>query len=557
MKRFILSYFVLLVLTSCQQDSIDSLKQRIDNKHLTQISGVINHLDPHLATGLAANLILGKTHESLYEIDHYSDNKELKPLLASSMPVVSEDGLQYLIKIKKGVLYHGLTIKRELIAEDFLNAFKRIGDSKLISPHYSYFSKQLEGLKEFYEKSQSSEQTNYSNEIRGIKIIDDYTIQFNLIAPNIDFPYLLTGPNTSPIPISAIKEYNNDFSSTLIGTGAFKLVKYIKNHQLEFVKNEKYHIANTPKLNRITTLVSKEAQTSWLNFLSGRVDYLEVQKDNFDEAFTDNLTLTKKLEKKGIRAGVERGKTNLYYFSFNNRLGILKNAELRKAIATGFDFKTYNKIFFNNNATIAKSFIPAGIEGNESGLNCAHHKNDKGRAKNLIKEIIKKNKINLTKPLTILVMNKTKSRQAGEFLKRELEEMGLSAVVHTRSWSALLKEVNEGRFDIFYMAWFTGMPRALEFFDLIYGGNYPGSFNRAGYQSVEFDSLFNKAKTALSRVEQNRYIMKMNKLACEDYPIMPLVHKKNMFLYYSYLKNYIPSDQIGGLEKYFDMQRKD
>ncbi len=535
-------FLLILLLSSCFNKQVT-----LPVKHLRQVSGVINHLDPHLASGLAANLILAKTNESLYEVDQYSEELKLNPLLASELPVVSEDGLVYTFNLKRGVTYQQNFIDTELVADDFVNAFKRIADPKLISPHYSYFSKQIKGLEEFYELNKNFKTTDYKREISGVKALGPYRLQISLKVPNIDFPYLLTGPNTSPIPMKAIEHYGNDLSANFLGTGPYIVDKYVKNNRIEFKRYQNYHNSSLAKIERITTYITKEAQTSWLKFLAGKVDYLEVQKDNFSEAFDSSLKLTKQLKDKGIRAGVEEGKTNLYYFSFNNQKSPTNNSKLRRAIALGFDYKKFNELFFNRNATVAKSFLPPGIPGNEDSIDCGLTINNKVKARELISSL------NIKRPLTILVMNKTRSRQVGEFLKREMKEIGLDINVETKSWSALMKSANEGKFDMFYMAWFTGLPRGLEFLDLIYGGNYPGSFNRAGYQSKSFDELFDSAKRSLKKKKQNEMISKLNKKACEDFPIMPLVHKRNMFVYYEYLKNYIPSDQIGGLEKYYDI----
>lgn len=52
------------------------------------------------------------------------------------MPSVSDDGLTYTFKIKKGVLFHDDAAfaggkGRELVAEDFVYSIKRLADPKL------------------------------------------------------------------------------------------------------------------------------------------------------------------------------------------------------------------------------------------------------------------------------------------------------------------------------------------------------------------------------------------------------------------------------------------
>ena len=112
---------------------------------------------------------------------------------------------------------------------------------------------------------------------------------------------------------------------------------------------------------------------------------------------------------------------------------------------------------------------------------------------------------------------------------------------------------NLGKFDIFYLSWFVALPKGPEFFELLYGGNHPGSYNRVGFHHDEFDKLFIKAKKESNLNKQDLLVRKMNSIAMEYMPIIPLVHTKNFFVRQSWLRNYVPTDQIGGLEQYYDI----
>ena len=68
-----------------------------------------------------------------------------------------------------------------------------------------------------------------------------------------------------------------------------------------------------------------------------------------------------------------------------------------------------------------------------------------------------------------------------------------------------------------------------------------------------FDKLFKKARSTFSIKEQEEIVRKLNQIATTELPLLPLVHTRNFFAYHPWLKNYLPSGQIGGMEKYFDI----
>ena len=153
--------------------------------------------------------------------------------------------------------------------------------------------------------------------------------------------------------------------------------------------------------------------------------------------------------------------------------------------------------------------------------------------------------------------NKTLSRQVGEFLKKELADIGIKVKIEAVAWTNLLDKVQRGDFTMFYLAWFVGVPSAYEFFELIYGPNHPNSYNRVGYKNLHFDKLFNTSRREGDIKLKNEMISKMNEISLKDLPILPLIHTKNFFLYQNWLKNYVPSQvDGGGLEQYFDIKRE-
>jgi peptide/nickel transport system substrate-binding protein len=73
----------------------------------------------------------------------------------------------------------------------------------------------------------------------GVKKVDDFTVEFHLLAPNGNFPYLTSSDNYNMIILP--KGYDPaKWESTFIGTGPFKLGSYTPKSGATFTRNEAY-----------------------------------------------------------------------------------------------------------------------------------------------------------------------------------------------------------------------------------------------------------------------------------------------------------------------------
>jgi peptide/nickel transport system substrate-binding protein len=103
------------------------------------------------------------------------------------------------------------------------------------------------------------------------KKIDDLTVAFHLDAPNGNFPYVLSSDNYNMIILPA--NYTGGFEQTFIGTGPFKLEKYIPKTGCSFVRNDAYW---GPKalLDRVEFTFYSDIQPQVLALQGGQVDMI-------------------------------------------------------------------------------------------------------------------------------------------------------------------------------------------------------------------------------------------------------------------------------------------
>jgi peptide/nickel transport system substrate-binding protein len=138
----------------------------------------------------------------------------LTPVLATSW-APNADGSVWTFKIRQGVTFHD---GRPMTARDVVASIDRLADPANGSIALSAFAGVLSK--------------------GGTRQIDDETVAFHLDHPNGSFPYLVSSDNYNAIILPA--DYRGDFQQTFIGTGPFRLERYMPRDRATFVRNDDY-----------------------------------------------------------------------------------------------------------------------------------------------------------------------------------------------------------------------------------------------------------------------------------------------------------------------------
>ncbi len=168
-------------------------------------------LDPVSVNNQGGLVVLGQTGEYLI----WSDPKlNPEPRLAESWKP-NADGSVWTFKLRQGVKFHD---GKTMDAEDVASTFDRLADPDNGSNALSVFTGVLSK--------------------GGAKAVDASTVEFQLDAPNGNFPYLTSSDNYNAIILP--KDYDGDWEKTFIGTGPWKLERFEQGVGVTLVPNKEY-----------------------------------------------------------------------------------------------------------------------------------------------------------------------------------------------------------------------------------------------------------------------------------------------------------------------------
>lgn len=173
--------------------------------------------------------------DGLFDNDQYGN---LKPSVAESWSV-SQDGLTYTYKIRKGVKWYTSDGEEyaDVTAKDFVTGLKHAADTK--SEAIYLLQNSVKGLNDYV----SGDNKNFADV--GIKAIDDHTLQYTLSEPEPYWNSKLTYSVTWPVNADFLKSKGKDFGkstdpTSILYNGPFLLKSLTTKSSIEFVKNENY-----------------------------------------------------------------------------------------------------------------------------------------------------------------------------------------------------------------------------------------------------------------------------------------------------------------------------
>jgi oligopeptide transport system substrate-binding protein len=566
----IVCLLILLGFTGCRKNTSGANGNIVN----VPLSGEISTLDPANSYDTISASVIYQCYEQLYEYHYLKRPYTLKPLLAEALPEVSADGKTYKIKIKKGIVYHDDPAfagqKRFLKAQDFITQIKRLAYLPTNSNGWWLFDGKIKGINEFREKVGKDFEKFKSMNITGLSAPDDHTLVIELTEPYPQMLYTLAMSFTSPMPLEVVEKYENLMNDRIVGTGPFKLEKWLKLSNLKLTRFKDYResfypsqgdrLANSrgllkdagkkiPFIDGVHYQIIKESQTRWLNFRSKKIDYLVIPKDNYASAINPNGQLTDELKKENVKLQVFPTLT-YWWLSFNMRDPILgKNKNLRQAIAHAIDVQKYITVFTNNIGQKANSIYPPGIPGYNPGAQLPYAYDVEKAKEYLAKAGYPEGKGLPELTYDVRGSNAT-NRQQAEFIKNELSKIGINVKVILNTFPGFLKKSRNGKLQFWQDGWAMDYPDAENSLQLLVTKNHSPGPNATYYSNPKFDKLFDKLKFLNDGVEKRELMLQMEQIIHDDLPWVMQYYARNYILFHDHLKNYRHSDLIYNNMKY-------
>lgn len=286
-------------------------------------TAIVRTIDPSDAYQVFTGNLLYNLGDCLYA---YKDGStELVPQLATAMPQISKDGLEYLISLRKDVVFHdGTPFDAKAMAFSLRRFINNGGQPSFL----------------------------LSDTVATVDAIAPHQLKIRLKKPFIAFPALLSFSGLAAVSPQAYADQGNAFQpSTFVGTGPYRLVSKTRDHlQLEPFAQ---YWGTQPQNQGVTIKHYASAANLFNAFRTGEVD-IAYQSLNPDQIATLASTAAATRAWKAING---KG-SNITYLSLNLRDPPLNQVNVRQAIALVIDRQALQNRVLNNQVEPLYSTIP-------------------------------------------------------------------------------------------------------------------------------------------------------------------------------------------------------
>jgi ABC-type transport system substrate-binding protein len=488
--------------------------------------------------------------EPLLQYDALARPVKLKPRTAAAMPEHSADYRTWTVRLRPGIRFSDDPAfkgqARELVAEDYVYSLKRLADPATKSPSWSTMEQAgITGLAALRKRALDAKKPfAYDEPIPGIRALDRHTLQFQLDVGRPRFAQVLAESTTGAVAREVIERVGEQSMQTPVGTGPFVLKEWKRASRIVLERNPLYRDVRydaepaaddaqgqallarlkgrrLPMIDRVEIAIIEEKQPTWLAFLNGEADWVELP-DGFLSVAMPGGRLAPNLARRGIQA--ERVvMPSTYYTMFNMEHPVVggyatHQVALRRAIGLGIDVEREISLLRQGAAIPAQSPVAIHLSGYDPAWRSEMSQYDPPRARALLDAFgyadrdgdgWRETPDGQPLLLEMATQPDPEQRRFNELMKRDMAALGLRIEFRAALWPEQYKAARAGKLMMWSVSGRAASPDGLQGL-LRYDGAASGGINLSRFNlqamneaiaqllalpdGAEREAVFDKAK---------------------------------------------------------------
>ena len=473
-------------------------------------------LDPALTSDTTASEYVYEIYSGLVSLD---PQLNITPDLAETWDI-AEDGKKYTFKLRANAKFHS---GREVKAEDFKFSIERAADPKLNSHTADTYLGDIVGVLD--------KLSGKANEVSGVKVIDERTVEIQLVEPRFYFLAKMTYPTSFVVDKDNVAQ-GSSWTDKPNGTGPFKLTLWSKGDKIVLERNPDYHL-EPAKLNQVNfILAGGSAMTMYEN---NEVDISGVSINDIERIQDPTNPINKEF--------VVAPTLDVWYIGFNVTKPPFDDAKVRQAFNHAIDKDKIIQVVYKGLFQKANGVLPPGMPGYNANLKGLDF--NPSKAKSLIQE--SKYASNMPQVTFSIPSSTTSIDPVTEAIVEMVRtNLGIEMKIQQVEWATFLQELhrdprrNKGNnFQMYEIGWSADYPDPQDFVDILLHSKSLG--NNEAYSNSQVDRLLDQARVDSKPETRYRLYQEAEQIIVNEAPWVPLYHGKSYRLVKPYVKGYTPS----------------
>ena len=430
---------------------------------------------------------------------------------------ISSDGAVYTFKIRKGVKFHDGS--RQVRAEDLKFSIERSLDPRTLSTVGTVYLSDIVGAKEFA--------TGDADEVTGIRVVDDYTLEITIDAPKSYFLAKLTYPTAYVVDQREVGDSTcfrgAEWTRNPNGTGPFKLEEWELGQRIVLTPNDDTHLEPKPSLAKVTYLLA--GGSALVMYENDEIDLTGVGINDIERIRDPNEPLNAEFS--------EGPSLDTFYIGLNTQEPPFDDPKVRQAFAMAIDKEVLAEVVLKDLVVPAEGVLPPGMPGFNEELEGIPF--DPERARELLDEAGGPGSLG-----EISLLSSGRGANVAPTITAVAamwkENLGVSVDLPQLQFGQFLQDLDEGTFQAFSLGWIADYVDPQNFLDIKFhsaSGN-----NETLYSNPEVDTLLEEARTEQDQARRLELYQQAEEIIVQDTAWIPLFHGKSNALTKPYVQDY-------------------
>lgn len=457
-------------------------------------------LDPHLTSDTTSAGIVVEVFSGLMR---YDTNLNLVPDIAKDISI--EDGVVYTFTLKDDVVFHSGKL---VTAHDFKWSLERAANPETASPVADTYLNDIVGFDAYWDGS--------SNEITGIKVIDDATLQISIDAPKVYFLAKMTYPTAYVLDQEVVEEGGRNWWVTNpVGTGPFTLSEYRIGERIVLERFDDYY-GGPAMIDKVE--MNLGGGQSMAMYENDEIDITGVSLFDIEKLLDPSEPLNSDLV-------VVPPSFSISYIGFNTtpiwngEPNPLSDSKFRQALNHAIDKDLIASDVYYDLIKPSPGVLPPGLPGHNENLEGLGYDPD------LATRLLSESRFadpNIRPRITVTIPGT--GGTIGLYLEviRDMwKQIEVYVDIQQVEWATYLEDLDNNKLQAYAgLGWEADYPDPQDFLDILFHSE--SSLNHGAYSNPEVDDILESARVEQDPIERMQMYQEAEQLIVDDAAWVPL-----------------------------------
>ena len=450
-------------------------------------------LDPHQIGDVTSSVVVGEIFGGLVTL-----SLDYEPVLdLAESCSVSDDGTIYTFVLRENAKFHD---GNPVTANDVKWSIERAADPATQSVNARNYLGDIVGVNEKLEGS--------ATEVRGVRVVDDRTVEITIDAPKAYFLAKLSYPTAFVLDRNQVTG-DGSWLEQPNGTGPFRLGTYDVGELIVLERNELYHLG-PPHIESVHMILS--GGSAMIMYENNEIHLTGVGLDDLPRLLNPEDELHDQLKRSPQDFDV-------FYIGMNVNMPPFDDINVRRALNYAVDLQTIADVVLDGRVSPARGVIPPGFPSYSPNLRSYNFNPD------LARELMESSSYaDAWKSDSLPRITLSLSGSFGAVIPAYLEviieqwnqELGIQVDIQQTEWATYLEDVKDAKYQMFSIGWIADYPDPENFLDILFHSE--SANNNTRYSNPEVDRLLEEARTERDKTRRFQIYNQVEQIVLDEAP---------------------------------------